>query len=70
MKPNYEAMTKSELRKYVLNHKDDMEAIRLLFKTPNENQIQRYPSICTEDGETIPENLQIMEQAIKNKLNQ
>ncbi len=70
MKPNYEAMTKSELRKYVLNHKDDMEAIRLLFKAPNESQIHRYPSICTEDGETIPENLQIMEQAIKNKLNQ
>lgn len=31
MKPDYKAMTKGELRAYVLSHHEDIEAIRELF---------------------------------------
>jgi hypothetical protein len=31
MKPNFEAMTKAELRAYVLEHRDDLDALEALF---------------------------------------
>jgi hypothetical protein len=34
MKPNFEEMSVPELRAYVLEHRDDIEAIRVLFHHP------------------------------------
>jgi hypothetical protein len=31
MKPNYEEMTFKDLRAYVLEHRDDLDALRFLF---------------------------------------
>lgn len=70
MKPNYEAMSKKELRAYVLAHRDDLEAIRLLFKSPEGVEIKRYPPVCNEEGIPIEANIKIMEQAIKDKIAQ
>ncbi len=38
MKPNFERMTRQELKAYVLAHRDDAEAIRSLFnrRSPDE----------------------------------
>lgn len=70
MKPNYQAMTKAELRSYVLKHKEDLEAIRLLFQTPENLEVKRYPAVCTEEGTPIEKNIDIMEQAIRAKIDQ
>lgn len=69
MKPNYQAMNKTALRNYVLTHKEDMEAIRLLFQTADYISIQHYPPVSTEEGFPIEENIKIMEEAIKKKIN-
>ncbi len=69
MNPNYQTMSKTELRNYVLTHKEDMEAIRLLFHTPDGSSIRRYPPVSTEEGLPIEENIKIMEEAIKKKIN-
>lgn len=70
MKPNFETMSKAELKAYVLQHRDDIEAIRLLFQVPAGVQVKRYPPVCTEEGLPIEENIRIMEQAIKEKIEQ
>jgi erythromycin esterase-like protein len=31
MKPDYDAMTKSELRAYILQHRDDLDALEAFF---------------------------------------
>lgn len=38
MKPNFDQMTRKELKAYVLNHRDDGDAIRALFsrRSPDE----------------------------------
>lgn len=61
-------MTKTELKNYVLKHKEDIEAIRLLFHTPDNLPIQHYPPVSTEEGLPIEENIKIMEKAIKAKI--
>jgi hypothetical protein len=53
MKPNYEAMSKSELRDYVLKRRDDIEAIRLLFQLPEGLEVKQYPPVSTEEGKPI-----------------
>lgn len=68
MKPNYQAMNKTELRDYVLAHKEDMEAVRLLFQTPDYLSVVHYPAVSTEEGLPIKENIKIMEEAIKQKI--
>jgi hypothetical protein len=35
MKPNFDEMSKAELKAYVLSHRDDDEAIRVLFSRRN-----------------------------------
>ncbi len=35
MKPNFEEMTKAELRGYVLQHRDDLNALEALFDRRN-----------------------------------
>ena len=70
MKPNYEAMSKSELRAYVLKHREDLEAIRLLFAVPPGIEVKSYPPVTTEDGIPIEENILITQQAIQEKIAQ
>jgi CBS domain-containing protein len=68
MKLNFEAMSKAELKAYVLKHRDDLEAIRFLFRVPAGVEVKRYPPICTEEGVPIEENIRIMEEAIQEKI--
>ena len=49
MKPNFEIMSKAELRAYVLEHKEDKEALRALMGRRDPNSIKyNFPS--TEEG--------------------
>jgi membrane-associated HD superfamily phosphohydrolase len=66
MKPNFNEMTVAELRKYVLAHRDDMEAIRALFHHPS-LKYQQMPPLVTEDGMPSAENIRIAEEAIKKR---
>jgi CBS domain-containing protein len=68
MKPNFEAMSKAELKTYVLEHRDDLEAIRFLFRIPPGVEVKRYPPVCTEEGVPIEENIRIMEEAIQDRI--
>ncbi|EAZ89658.1 hypothetical protein CY0110_11107 [Crocosphaera chwakensis CCY0110] len=70
MKPNYEAMNKAELRAYVLGHREDIEAIRLLFQVQDDIDIKKYPPVCTEEGIPIEKNINIMKKAIEDKIEQ
>ena len=66
MKPNFNEMTVPELRKYVLAHRDDMEAIRALFHHPS-LKYKEMPPLVTGDGMPIAENIRIAEEAIRKK---
>jgi CBS domain-containing protein len=68
MKPNFETMNKAELKTYVLEHRDDLEAIRYLFRIPPGVEVKRYPPVCTEEGLPIEENIRIMEEAIQERI--
>ncbi len=70
MKPNYEAMSKAELKAYVLEHREDIEAIRFLFAVPPGVEVKRYPPVATEEGIPIEENIRIMKQAIQERITQ
>jgi hypothetical protein len=63
-------MSKAELKAYVLEHREDMEAMRLLFQVPPGVEVKRYPSVVTEEGIPIEENIRIMKQAIEEKIAQ
>ncbi len=65
MKPNFDEMNRDELRAYVLEHRDDMEAIRRLFTPPPGAKIKQYPPMFDQHGHPIEENIQIMEEAIR-----
>ena len=67
MKPNFKEMNVPELRKYVLTHRDDMEAIRALFHHPS-LKYQEMPPLVTGDGMPIAENICIAEEAIKKRV--
>ncbi len=49
MKPNFEIMSKAELRAYVLQHKEDKEALRALMSRRDPNSI-KYNFPNTEEG--------------------
>jgi len=66
MKPNFNEMTVAELRKYVLAHRDDMEAIRALFHHPS-LKYQQMPPLVTEDGMPSAEDIRLAEEAIKKR---
>jgi CBS domain-containing protein len=68
MKPNFETMNKAELKTYVLEHRDDLEAIRYLFRISPGVEVKRYPPVCTEEGVPIEENIRIMEEAIQERI--
>ncbi|OCR00091.1 hypothetical protein BCD64_02845 [Nostoc sp. MBR 210] len=58
-------MSTKELRAYVLAHREDIEALEILFsrRTPDSQAII-YPSMFAEDGTPIEENIPIIEEAI------
>jgi len=67
MKPNFKEMSVPELRKYVLTHREDMEAIRALFHHPS-LKWTTMPPLVTGDGMPIEENIQLAEEAIKKRV--
>jgi hypothetical protein len=66
MKPNFEEMSVPELRAYVLAHRDDIEAIRVLFHHPT-LKWKTMPPLVTQDGLPIEENIRIAEEAIRQR---
>jgi len=70
MKPNFEAMSKAELKAYVLSHRDDDEAIRVFFgrRNPPDSEATWYGPMCTPEGLPIEENIRIAEEAIRQKV--
>ena len=68
MSQNFEQMSKSELTAYVLENRNDLEAMRYLVCIPPGVEVKRYPSMSTEDGKPIEENIRIVEEAIRQKI--
>ncbi|MEA5511397.1 hypothetical protein VB715_16605 [Crocosphaera sp. UHCC 0190] len=71
MKPNFEEMTNKELIAYALAHRDDLEALQMLYqrRTPDE-EATWYPAVTMPDGTPIEANIHIMETAIKKRIEQ
>ncbi|MFE1746507.1 DUF6887 family protein [Coleofasciculus sp. H7-2] len=69
MKPNFEEMSKAELKAYVLAHRDDDEALRVLFsrRNPPDSEATWYGPMFTPEGVPIEENIQIAEEAIRQR---
>ncbi|GAA6618415.1 DUF6887 family protein [Scytonema sp. NUACC26] len=69
MKPNFHEMSRAELKAYVLAHRDDDEAIRILFsrRNPSDSKATWYPPLCTPEGVPIEENLRIAEEVMKKR---
>ena len=61
MKPDFEKMSKADLRAYVLQHRDDDEALRSLMSRRDPNGV-RYNFPNTEEGR------QQMKEVIKRKI--
>ncbi|MEG4968616.1 hypothetical protein QUB11_18540 [Microcoleus sp. B6-A1] len=70
MKPNFDEMSRSELKAYVLSHRDDDEAIRVFFgrRNPPDSKATWYGPMCTPEGVPIEENIRIAEEAIKQRV--
>ncbi len=70
MKPKFQGMSKADLKAYVLEHRDDIEAVRHLFsrRTPG-LEGQQYPPL-SKDGVPIEENIRIMQDAIRQRIEQ
>lgn len=62
MKPNFEQMSFSELRAYIVAHRDDKEAIHELFVKRRNPNAKQYPPPLNE------ESIKIMEEAFREKL--
>jgi hypothetical protein len=69
MKPNFDEMSKAELKAYVLSHRNDDEAIRVLFsrRNPPDSEATWYGPMCTPEGVPIEENIRIAEEAIRQR---
>ena len=65
---NFEKLNTPDLRAYVLENRDNLEAMRILFsrRTPDSKS---YP-LLYKDGMPIEENIRIMEEAIKQRIEQ
>jgi hypothetical protein len=62
MKPNYEGMTFKDLRAYVLEHRDDLDALRFLFKVKGKPDGKVYGIPHT------PEEWKEQEEAIRQRI--
>lgn len=63
-KPDFKAMSKAELKRYVLSHRDDMEALRELFVNRSDPNGKIYPPSFDEEG------VQATEEVLRLKLRQ
>lgn len=68
MKPDFESMSRDDLRAYVLEHRNDVDAIRILFHVAPDSNIQRFPPMFTKEGHPIEENIHIAEEAIRKRI--
>ncbi len=70
MKPNFDEMSRTELKAYVLSHRDDDEAIRIFFgrRNPPDSKATWYGQMTTPEGLPIVENIRIAEEAIRQKV--
>lgn len=71
MKPNFKKMSKKELTAYVLENREDMEALDALVdrRTPD-SEATIYPAMFTEDGVPIKGNIDIGKEAIAQRVEQ
>lgn len=69
MKPNFDQMSKAELKAYILSHRDDDEAICVLFnrRNPPDSEATWYGPMHTPEGVPIEENIRIAEEAIRKR---
>lgn len=63
MKPNFAAMSNSELHSYVLEPRDDQEVFYILIDRLNAN-----PLTATYPCPNTPENLEVIKRVIREKL--
>lgn len=63
-KPDFKAMSQAELRRYVLSHRDDMEALRELFVNRSDPNGKIYSPSFDEEG------VRATEEALRLKLTQ
>lgn len=70
MKPNFEAMSKADLKAYILVHRNDEDAIRALFsrRYPPDSEATWYGPMFTPQGVPIEENIRLAEEAIAQKI--
>jgi hypothetical protein len=64
MKPNFETMTRQELKVYVLTHRDDKEAIDLLMSRRSPDSEAFWYDASTSPAETK----EILRKKIQGKL--
>ena len=66
--PNYAEMDRAELKAYVLEHRDDLEAMRALFHHPDvAGKWKRMPPLFDQNGQPIEENIRYAEEVIRKK---
>ena len=68
MKPNFAQMSRDELKAYVQANRNDIEAIRFLFRIPSGVEVKRYPPMYDDDGVPIEQNIHVAEQAIRQRV--
>lgn len=61
-KPDFSKMSRQELRRYIIKHRNDEEAIHELFVNRHNPNARKYPPPLDEEG------LRIAEQAFSEKL--
>lgn len=72
MKPNFDEMSKAELKAYILSHRDDDDAICVLFnrRNPPDSEATWYGPMHTPEGVPIQENIRVAEDAIRQRAEQ
>lgn len=63
MKPDDKTMSKAELKRYVLDHREDMEAIRELFINRSDPNGKVYPFAL--DGEEQQEGFKALRRRVE-----
>lgn len=63
MKPDFSKMSRKELKAYVLQHRQDDEAIRAYFYHPEAKRTKMPP--LYKDGKPIEENIKFAEETLR-----
>ncbi len=63
LKPNFQQMSRKELRTYVLAHREDDEAIRIYME-----RLHNEPGVIRQTGGLNEEDLNQLEQLIKRRV--